>query len=144
MFWNSSFALMELSAWFSRHGSPLFGYGSCPLAFTCRYLDRVWGLLCDLPFQVPVRVHDACFTSEVLGSMKCDCSEQLQYGLNYIKENGPGIVCYLQQVRASTRGILLRLCFRLRKSNRIVQTCMTMLCGSVGSFETGCISESTH
>merc|ERR1712216_1070121 len=47
--------------------------------------------------KVPVRVHDACFTSEVLGSMKCDCAEQLQQSLDYIKENGPGIVVYLQQ-----------------------------------------------
>jgi GTP cyclohydrolase II len=49
------------------------------------------------PRQVPVRVHDACFTSEVLGSLKCDCAEQLQQSMQYIKENGPGIVVYLQQ-----------------------------------------------
>ena len=47
--------------------------------------------------NVPVRVHDACFTSEVLGSMKCDCKQQLEMAMDYIKENGPGIVCYLQQ-----------------------------------------------
>lgn len=47
--------------------------------------------------EVPVRVHDACFTSEVLGSMKCDCAEQLNLALKYIQENGPGIVVYLQQ-----------------------------------------------
>ena len=47
--------------------------------------------------DVPVRVHDACFTSEVLGSMKCDCKQQLEMAMEYIKENGPGIVCYLQQ-----------------------------------------------
>jgi len=47
--------------------------------------------------DVPVRVHDACFTSEVLGSLKCDCKQQLELAMEYIKENGPGIVCYLQQ-----------------------------------------------
>mmetsp|Transcript_46367 Transcript_46367/g.118386 ORF Transcript_46367/g.118386 Transcript_46367/m.118386 type:complete len:307 (+) Transcript_46367:152-1072(+) len=47
--------------------------------------------------NVPVRVHDACFTSEVLGSMKCDCAEQLQLAMKYIQENGPGMVIYLQQ-----------------------------------------------
>ena len=47
--------------------------------------------------DVPVRVHDACFTSEVLGLMKCDCKQQLEMAMDYIKENGPGIVCYLQQ-----------------------------------------------
>jgi len=46
--------------------------------------------------DVTVRVHDQCFTSEVLGSKKCDCKEQLDYALNYIKNRG-GIVIYLQQ-----------------------------------------------
>lgn len=47
--------------------------------------------------NVPVRVHDACFTSEVLGSLKCDCAEQLQLALQNIQANPPGIVIYLQQ-----------------------------------------------
>jgi len=47
--------------------------------------------------NVVVRVHDACFTSEVLGSQKCDCKEQLDFSVNYIKQNCPGMVIYLQQ-----------------------------------------------
>ncbi|KAK9804271.1 hypothetical protein WJX72_004231 [[Myrmecia] bisecta] len=47
--------------------------------------------------QVAVRVHDACFTSEVLGSLKCDCAEQLQLAMDYIQEQPPGIIIYLQQ-----------------------------------------------
>ncbi|MEW5304746.1 MAG: hypothetical protein WDW36_007337 [Sanguina aurantia] len=47
--------------------------------------------------HVPVRVHDACFTSEVMGSLKCDCAEQLTLGLSIIRTQGPGIVIYLQQ-----------------------------------------------
>jgi len=49
--------------------------------------------------EVPVRVHDACFTSEVLGSLKCDCAEQLDLALEYIADEttGPGLVVYLQQ-----------------------------------------------
>jgi len=47
--------------------------------------------------EVPVRVHDACFTSEVLGSLKCDCKQQLELALEYIRENGIGMVIYLQQ-----------------------------------------------
>jgi len=46
--------------------------------------------------KVLMRVHDQCFTSEVLGSMKCDCREQLDYALETIKVAG-GIVIYLQQ-----------------------------------------------
>ena len=43
-----------------------------------------------------IRVHDACYTSEVLGSMRCDCKEQLDTSLQYIKEHG-GAIVYLQQ-----------------------------------------------
>ena len=34
---------------------------------------------------------------EVLGSLKCDCAEQLEIALRYIKEHSPGMVIYLQQ-----------------------------------------------
>eukprot|EP00475_Leptophrys_vorax_P037667 TRINITY_DN6520_c0_g1_i3.p1 TRINITY_DN6520_c0_g1~~TRINITY_DN6520_c0_g1_i3.p1 ORF type:complete len:501 (+),score=144.37 TRINITY_DN6520_c0_g1_i3:93-1595(+) len=47
--------------------------------------------------EVTMRVHDQCFTSEVLGSLKCDCREQLQHAMEYIRDNSPGIVIYLQQ-----------------------------------------------
>ncbi|KIZ05211.1 GTP cyclohydrolase II [Monoraphidium neglectum] len=47
--------------------------------------------------DVALRVHDACFTSEVLGSLKCDCAEQLQMSMEYIHANAPGIVIYLWQ-----------------------------------------------
>ena len=46
--------------------------------------------------NLPIRVHDACFTSEVLGSQKCDCKEQLDYAMDFIA-NQPGMVIYLQQ-----------------------------------------------
>lgn len=47
--------------------------------------------------DVPVRVHDECLTSEVLGSLKCDCREQLDHSLRYIRDNAPGVVIYLRQ-----------------------------------------------
>ena len=46
---------------------------------------------------VPVRVHDQCLTSEVLGSLRCDCKQQLELALDYILEHG-GCVIYMQQV----------------------------------------------
>lgn len=46
--------------------------------------------------NVLVRVHDQCFTSEVFGSLRCDCREQLQKSLELVKKEG-GIVIYLQQ-----------------------------------------------
>lgn len=36
-------------------------------------------------------------SAEVLGSLKCDCSEQLQLALEFIEQQPPGIVIYLQQ-----------------------------------------------
>lgn len=47
--------------------------------------------------NVPVRVHDACYTSEVLGSLKCDCAEQLALAMKMIHDSPPGMIIYLQQ-----------------------------------------------
>ena len=48
--------------------------------------------------SVSLRVHDACFTSEVLGSLKCDCADQLALALDAIKASPEGgLVIYLQQ-----------------------------------------------
>ena len=47
--------------------------------------------------NVLVRVHSECWTSEVIGSLKCDCREQLQLALDRIAGEGTGIVVYLRQ-----------------------------------------------
>lgn len=47
--------------------------------------------------NVPVRVHSECLTSEVLGSLKCDCREQLEFALGHIARSAPGVVLYLRQ-----------------------------------------------
>ena len=46
---------------------------------------------------MPVRIHSECLTSEVLGSLKCDCREQLHSALEYINEKGRGMVLYMRQ-----------------------------------------------
>jgi len=46
---------------------------------------------------VPVRVHSECLTSEVFGSLKCDCRQQLDRALDLIAQNGTGIALYLRQ-----------------------------------------------
>jgi GTP cyclohydrolase II len=46
---------------------------------------------------VPVRVHSECLTSEVLGSLKCDCRAQLDRALDLIAERGRGVLLYLRQ-----------------------------------------------
>jgi GTP cyclohydrolase II len=43
-----------------------------------------------------VRLHSACLTGDVLGSLKCDCGPQLHAALGRIAEEG-GILLYLQQ-----------------------------------------------
>ena len=47
--------------------------------------------------SIPARLHSECLTSEVLGSLKCDCREQLETALQYMANNGSGIVLYLRQ-----------------------------------------------
>lgn len=47
--------------------------------------------------EVLVRVHSECFTGDVLGSLRCDCGEQLNASMRMIAEEGAGIVLYLRQ-----------------------------------------------
>jgi GTP cyclohydrolase II len=47
--------------------------------------------------NVLVRVHSECWTSEVLGSLKCDCRDQLAVALEKIAAEGQGAVVYLRQ-----------------------------------------------
>ena len=44
-----------------------------------------------------VRVHSACFTGEVFGSLRCDCAGQLQLAIEKIGEEDCGVVIYLPQ-----------------------------------------------
>ena len=44
-----------------------------------------------------VRIHSQCFTSEVLGSLRCDCREQLEIAMRAIAEEGRGLVIYEHQ-----------------------------------------------
>jgi GTP cyclohydrolase II len=46
---------------------------------------------------VPVRIHSECLTSEVFGSLKCDCRQQLDRALDFVTQNGCGVVLYLRQ-----------------------------------------------
>ena len=44
-----------------------------------------------------VRLHSSCVTGDILGSLRCDCGDQLQAALARIAESGQGIVLYLNQ-----------------------------------------------
>ena len=46
---------------------------------------------------VMVRVHSSCATGDILGSMRCDCGEQLHKSMEMIEKEGKGVVVYMQQ-----------------------------------------------
>lgn len=47
--------------------------------------------------DVLVRVHSSCFTGDTLGSMRCDCGEQLQKALEKISKEDRGVLLYMHQ-----------------------------------------------
>ncbi len=51
----------------------------------------------DLRGTVPVRLHSACLTGDLLGSLRCDCGEQLRGAVRRIAELGGGVLLYLDQ-----------------------------------------------
>jgi len=46
---------------------------------------------------IPVRIHSACFTGDVMKSLRCDCGDQLDKSIEYIKKQNKGMVIYLPQ-----------------------------------------------
>jgi 3,4-dihydroxy 2-butanone 4-phosphate synthase/GTP cyclohydrolase II len=46
---------------------------------------------------VLVRVHSSCLTGDVLGSMRCECGEQLHKAMEIIEKEGKGVVVYMNQ-----------------------------------------------
>ena len=52
----------------------------------------------DLTQGVPLlRIHSQCFTGEVLGSLRCDCRDQLEMAMQAIAKEGRGLVIYEYQ-----------------------------------------------
>lgn len=47
--------------------------------------------------NVPVRLHSECFTGDIMGSLRCDCRDQLEAGLRHIGSVERGVVIYLRQ-----------------------------------------------
>lgn len=46
---------------------------------------------------VLVRIHSQCLTGDVLGSVRCDCGDQLHEAMRLIAESGRGVLIYQQQ-----------------------------------------------
>jgi len=51
----------------------------------------------DLSGPVAVRMHSACLTGDLFGSLKCDCGDQLRETVQWMSANGGGILLYLDQ-----------------------------------------------
>jgi GTP cyclohydrolase II len=47
--------------------------------------------------NVPVRLHSECLTGDVMGSLRCDCRDQLESALKMIGQMDKGVVLYLRQ-----------------------------------------------
>lgn len=43
------------------------------------------------------RLHSACFTGDIIGSLKCDCGPQLHAAMQQIAEHGSGVLLYMNQ-----------------------------------------------
>lgn len=46
---------------------------------------------------VLTRVHSSCFTGDILGSLRCDCGEQLQKAMKMVQAEGKGVLLYMNQ-----------------------------------------------
>ena len=44
-----------------------------------------------------VRVHSSCFTGDILGSLRCDCGEQLHSAMSMVEKEGRGAILYMNQ-----------------------------------------------
>jgi len=70
------------------------------ICYSCTINDRPYlaltlGELTSEPTLV--RVHSSCLTGDVFHSLRCDCGEQLERALEMIKEEGRGVLLYIDQ-----------------------------------------------
>ena len=46
---------------------------------------------------IMVRVHSSCMTGDILGSLRCDCGDQLHHAMQMIEKEGKGLILYMNQ-----------------------------------------------
>lgn len=47
--------------------------------------------------EVLVRVHSSCVTGDILGSLRCDCGDQLHNAMKMVEKEGQGMILYMMQ-----------------------------------------------
>lgn len=71
------------------------------LAFECETDGQDYGVIVHGEIagheSVPLRLHSECFTGDVMGSLKCDCRDQLEAALSFVGSAERGAVVYLPQ-----------------------------------------------
>ena len=60
------------------------------------YAVLIRGEVADME-EVPVRLHSECFTGDVMGSLRCDCRDQLEAALAWVAGAERGVIVYLPQ-----------------------------------------------
>ena len=79
----------------TKHGAfQLYGYETSVEPHP--YIAIVKGDVCTEE-PVLVRVHSSCLTGDLLGSLRCDCGDQLSMALESIEKEGRGVVLYIAQ-----------------------------------------------
>ncbi|MEQ1581991.1 MAG: GTP cyclohydrolase II [Steroidobacteraceae bacterium] len=88
--------------WVSDARVPLSGHENCRLVLFRDVRDGTEHVAVlvghiDKTEPVPVRVHSACLTGDLLGSLRCDCGDQLRNAVDQLGAAGGGILLYLAQ-----------------------------------------------
>ena len=51
----------------------------------------------EIDESILVRVHSSCFTGDIIGSLRCDCGDQLSSAMKMIEKQGKGVIIYMNQ-----------------------------------------------
>ena len=86
---------VEVTIDLEAYGQPKF------IAYSVSHEDQeplaiVWGDPSSVKAPL-IRMHSSCFTGDVLGSLRCDCGDQLQMAMEMIHREGTGAIVYLPQ-----------------------------------------------
>ena len=75
---------------------------------TSQHLALVKGEI-DPDEAVLVRVHSECLTGDILGSLRCDCGEQLRRAMEMIHDEGKGVILYITNHEGRGIGLVNKL-----------------------------------
>ena len=70
---------------------------------------------------VPLRIHSECFTGDILGSMRCDCGDQLDaYMSNVMSSHSPSVLVYVRGHEGRGIGLANKIdCYRLQDEEKL-------------------------